>query len=195
MGPGEGRWVGFTFQVEKGKEGQLLPVTFHEMADGKVVNGFTIVGHLSPVEEVILDNINLHVIELGRIAATPKFNKIPGAAEERKAALTLLISLRKRGRDIVRGRGRKPSESQQALYKEYIEFVRSHSRLWEKIASELVASQRAGDPFSVLSAVKHLASAAESGDIDLISLTASAHTRFLYKLDPFLTMLQRQPRA
>ena len=40
MQPGENRWIGLTYESPRGEEGELLPVMFHELVDGRPVNGF-----------------------------------------------------------------------------------------------------------------------------------------------------------
>jgi hypothetical protein len=166
MQPGENRWVGLTAQVQGGSEGQVLPVTFYELVENKVVNGFTTAVQPSPLSTVMLANLNLHALEFRRIAAA---FEIDDAEDEIEDALELF---------------RKDKISSY----EYMLFLQSHIPIISRVIYELGWSQVAGDPFGIRNTLKYLIAAVKSDNLDLAIPT---HTQVLQKLDAFLTMLQK----
>lgn len=165
MQPGENRWIGLTFNPPQGEDGEILPVNFYELAGSTVVNGFAIGARPSPMNRVIHNNLELHRSVFTRMAAG---FRIAGAEEEGKAAQKLL-------------------EQKSVSEKTYLEFLRSHFQSINRSVSNLIKSQRAGDPFGAAKAVKTLGAAIQS---EAVENAAVAHTALLNKLDSFLTMRQ-----
>jgi hypothetical protein len=180
--PGDDRWVGFTFELDpdvKMQEGETLQTSFHEVIEGNVVNGFTIAPRVSKVEDVISANLNLHAAAFRRIEATHTLHK--GLVRERaerqsKQALALFNEHRKAGRS-----------------EHYAEFLRNQEGEVDSIITELLSmSHQLGDPFELKAALTSFHEALRTrADVRNLNAILVAHTRLLYKLDPFLTMLQR----
>jgi hypothetical protein len=167
MQPGENRWIGLTAQVQGGSEGQLLPVTFYELVENKVINGFTIAIQPSPLNIVMLTNLNLHAWEFRRIAAA---FEIDDAVDESEDALELF--------------SKNKITSQQ-----YAHFLQAHILMMSRIIYEVGWSQKANDTFSLRAALKQLRAAITSGNADSI---VSRHSLVLRNLCAFLTMLQKE---
>lgn len=165
MQPGENRWIGLTFNPPLGEDGEILTVNFYELAGNTVVNGFAIGAQPSPMKWVIHNNLELHRSVFTRMAAG---FQIARAEEEAEAAQELL-------------------EQKGVSEKTYLEFLRSHFQSINRSVSDLIKSQRAGDPFGAAKAVKTLGAAIQS---EAVENAAVAHTALLNKLDSFLTMRQ-----
>jgi hypothetical protein len=87
MQPGENRWISVFFEAPKGTRGEALPLHFEEVVNGAAVNGFTVEVRPSPLDRVLLRNLELHRSVLTRLAAG--FG-VQGAAEGAAAAQKLL---------------------------------------------------------------------------------------------------------
>lgn len=69
MRPGENRWVKITLPASAVKEGEILPVYFHELKDGRVVNGFGVGIRGASNAVVIGEALSNHRGAFGRVAA------------------------------------------------------------------------------------------------------------------------------
>jgi hypothetical protein len=132
MQPGENRWLRVTFGAPSGREGEILPVYFREMAGEAAVNGFAIAARPSPLAEVLRHDLETHRSVFNRMAALT--GSAAAAAESRAAALLL-------------GRREIPEQ-------EYAAFLREHGRALEDGLAEArrgtgwKAFGDAGDPGS-----------------------------------------------
>lgn len=165
MQPGENRWIGVTFTAPPGKEGEILPVNFYEVADGVVLNGFTVGPRLASMDQVIRDNLESHRSLLTRLAAG--FH-LPGAENEPAALRELL----KRARFEE---------------KAYAEFLRGYGTALRGALATLIKSQKVPDSFGMDAAAGNLVLEASRGDV---ARCAVAHAALLNKADSFLTMLE-----
>jgi hypothetical protein len=166
MQPGENRWIGLTFSPH-GKEGQAHSITFYELAESTVLNGFTIVTRPVPLGDVIQDNLKHHAMQFTRLGAA--FDS-DGAAEEGEAALETFRDKKKSTRF-------------------YGKFLRGHLPMMRQIVSDLGWSYGASDPFGLRLAFQGLIATLESGNMEA---TAARHSQVLDKLDAFATMLQKE---
>jgi hypothetical protein len=166
MLPGDNRWIGLTLNVPEGKVGQAIPVTVHEVVDGRTINGFTITPRLSWRYRVRRANLELHANSFLRIA---ELFGLETAEEEGISALEL-----GRRRYVFRRR--------------YLSFLGRHLELISKILEELLAMRVAPDAFGLEAALATLEAMVAEGDV---LAAAAAHTTFVHKLDAYMTMLQK----
>lgn len=164
MQPGENRWVGLSFAAPRGDEGDVVGVHFSELVGNAAVNGFTIAARPSSLERVIRDRLALHRSVFARIETFGT----PGADFEVRAA----ERLRRR---------------EKLLPREYVAFVTQHLKPIVRIQQELIAKEKAGDPFGAARGVTALRQAVAGKRADAIAV---AHSALLNKLDSFLTMRQ-----
>lgn len=165
MQPGENRWVEFTFKAPAGKEGEVLPVNFHELAGETLVNGFVIAAQLSSLERVFHDTLELHRSAFIRFA---EGFQIDGAKDESSAASELW-------------------KQEKIAEREYLKYLQSHLPSIDRAVRALIDSQKADDPFGAIAALKTLTQLAGSGNA---ASSAVAQTTLLNKLDSFMTMRQ-----
>jgi hypothetical protein len=166
MLPMDNIWVGLTFQVPEGRVGQAIPLTIHEMVDGKAVNGFTVAAVLNWRYITRRSTMELHAGSFLRIAESFGFE---AAKEEGASALRL----------VQRYRISKRS---------YLSFLGRHLEPMSKVCKELLAMKVAPDAFGLKGALAALGKAVEEGDV---LAAGAAHTAFAHKLDAFVTMLQK----
>jgi hypothetical protein len=167
MQPGENRWIGLSAQLRGGDEGQLLPVSFRELINDEVVNGFTIAVKPAVLSTVMLDNLNLQATEFYRLADT--FG-IESAEEVSEAAL-----------EVFR-------KSEELTSDAYLEFLQSYLALMSEGIDDWIRSQDVGDAFGIRAALEQLTEGLKSDDIALVTAT---HNCALQKLDAFITMRQK----
>jgi hypothetical protein len=165
MQPGENRWVGLTFQVREGREGEPLPVFLHEVVDGKTVNGFGIAARPGPLSDLIRENVELHASVFSRMASFG----IGAAREEAELAR----------RQLGDGRVREGA---------YVEFLRRADAASAPVNS-LATSVNVRDPFGVRALLRSLVRAAQSASP--APTLAATHASLLHRLDAFITMLQK----
>jgi hypothetical protein len=80
MTPGENRWVGLTFEVPRGKAGEIVYATFDEVADGVPVNGFAVGAKLASSEDAMRATLDEHRSLLNRYRAAGARN-VPAATQ------------------------------------------------------------------------------------------------------------------
>ncbi len=166
MQPGENRWIGLTYESPQGEEGELLPVMFYELVDGRPVNGFAIAARPSPLDRVFRENLELHAQSFMRMAAS---FEIDTAMEESEAALELLAT-------------------EEISDKAYSEYLKSHLDLISDSTQILLSLGEKGDPFEIEPSLEHLGRMLASDDI---AFAVTAHMTLIHKLDAFVTMLQK----
>ncbi len=165
MQPGENRWIGFGYDAPRGREGELLPVHFSEMAGGAAVNGFTIAARPSAMGRVIMDNVGSHRSVFTRMAAG--FGA-PAARAEADTAQKLVGE-----KSLTEG--------------EYLSYLRLHLHQAEDALTYVQSGSDREDVFGTKAALNALISAVKSGDAERAAI---AHATFLNRLDSYLTMRQ-----
>lgn len=131
MLPGENRWLGVKYRAGAGRD---LPIHFHELDRGRVVNGFTVVARPIGLAEKITDDLRQHAIVFRRLSAA--FQLAEGD-EEATAAQKLLAN--------------KPTPDG------YVKFVRERARAMAGAVAKVPAAP--GDPFELGKALEALAAA------------------------------------
>jgi hypothetical protein len=167
MQPGENRWIKLSFYIPEGIKGELYPINFYEMVGNSAVNGFTIAAIVSPIDQVIKENLEFHSQVLFRMAAAFGIEK---AKEEAYKALRLI-----KNKDIT--------------FEDYMEFLETYCKQMPKYLDLLMESQKSEDPFRIKESIHNFNEVVEVKDIDRI---VSVHSSILHKLDAFLTMLQKK---
>jgi hypothetical protein len=165
MQPGENRWIGLSFKAPAGKEGDVLAVNFGQLMGETSASGFAIAAEVASFDRAIHETLERHRSVFTRCAEGFQ-------AEGAKGEVDAAQELRKR-----------ESIGEQ----EYLQFIRSHFALVERVIAKLIDSQRLGDPFGLKVALKNVATA---GDSRSAETAAVAHITLLNKLDAFLTMVQ-----
>ncbi|MCP4593980.1 MAG: hypothetical protein GY842_24880 [bacterium] len=165
MQPGENRWVRFTFKSPQGKEGEILPVEFFEMASGAAVNGFSIAPLLSSPARVIHDRLQSH---------RSVFTRMVAGFDVREAKDTAAAS-----KDVLK----EDDISEQG----YLTFLRLQLPTIDACCRVILKRGGVEDVFDVESSLKRLTDLVQSGEFESASV---AHGSLLNKLDSFLTMLQ-----
>lgn len=166
MRPGDNIWIGVTLKVPSGKVGDLIPVTVHEVVDGKPINGFSIATQLSRSSAIRQANLELHAGSFLRIAESFGLDSAKGEGD---AVLELL---------------RKKRLTTQM----YLRFLKQHLDLIGKAIEELLGLQSASDAFGLKAALATLTEAVSAEDMLAI---LAAHTTIVHKLDAYVTMLQK----
>jgi hypothetical protein len=166
MQPAENRWIQVSYSAPNVKPGQSIPVALEEMNGDQAVNGFTIAAQPASGEAIIRANLKLHRAAFARLDAA---FQVPQSAQEAKAAATLLAS-------------------NSITTADYLSFLNRHLAAIATTVSGLLQSQKSGDAFAAIQAVKVLQGAVASQRLDL---AANAHASFLNKLDAFQAMLQK----
>jgi hypothetical protein len=166
MRPGDNAWIGVSLQVPEAKTGTLLPLTVHEVVDGKIVNGFAIAPQVSPAATVYLAALELHAATFLRLA---ELFRLDTAKEEGGTALELAA------------KGRIASGS-------YLAFLKRRANTLGKAIDELLGMKAAPDAFGLDDAYKGFAKAV--GGRNTVA-AAAAHTTLVHKLDAYTTMLQK----
>jgi hypothetical protein len=164
--PGDNAWVGVTLPAPSGKVGELFPVTFHELVDGKPVNGFTIAPQISKPVEVFRANVELQAGSFLRAT------ELMGLKVSRRAGNLLLKYAKRRIFSRV----------------SYFGFLKASMDLVRKAINELLATKLAPDSFGLKAALADLAKAQKRRDI---YGALNAHTSLAHKLDAYITMLQK----
>lgn len=164
MQPGENRWIGLTLKPPPGKEGEILPVYFHELVGKTMVNGFVLGIKPASMGRVIKDNLERHRSVVTRLVTGFKVGRREDVEDTEKLV---------KYKDVSR--------------KDYLEFLGSHLQSTEESVSFLLRSYDAKDNFGTLEAMHYLGKAIKDDDA---SAAAVAHITFLNKLDSFMTMLQ-----
>ncbi len=165
MLPGENRWVCITFRPVPGKEGELLPVKFDEMAGETAVNGFAMGARLAPMRQVIHNNMELHASVFRRLEA---LFQVSEAGREGKIAQEF-------------------ATARETTDRTYLEYIRSHFDPMKRIIAEFNRSQKAGDPFDIKAALEALGNFIRSDNAASVSV---AHSAVLNRLESFVTMRQ-----
>jgi len=159
-------WVGVTLQVPEGNVGEAVPLTIHEIVDGKPVNGFAITAQLNWRYVVRRSNLELHATTFLRIAESFGFEVA------KKVGYVALELAQKEPLDK----------------RDYLGFLGRYQELTSEVVKELLALGLAGDVFGLGEALDSLAKAVEKDDV---LAAGSAHTTFVHKLDAYVTMLQK----
>jgi hypothetical protein len=165
MQPGENRWLGLSYNAPHGREGEILPVNFFEMAGKVAVSGFTIAARPSEMNRVMRDNLDSHRSVFARLTA---LLETPGAREETELAQKL-----------------KDQESLKEA--EYLSYLRSHIQGIETSIRYVLCSNQQSDGFRIAEALRALTNAVKGGNAER---AAVAHTTLLNRVDSFLTMHQ-----
>jgi hypothetical protein len=169
VAPGENRWIGIDYVTQPLKEGEPVTVTFEDVVDDRIVNGFTLSPHGAPLSTVIRHNLEQHRSVITRMAVG---FRLPGTEEERVRIRALL-------------RTRKVSEAQ------YLEFLRKSSQSLGKNVERLLYQDKSKDAFKVSSALTALRSALRSNSRKDMTDVLNAHLTLLNSLDALETMLQK----
>lgn len=162
MQPGENRWIGVSMNAPSGKEGQVLPVYFYEIVEGKPINGFALATQLATIEDTAKANVQLHRSQFARVLAG---HRIKEAAQEVETALKLLKQ------DKIPG-------------EEYLKYLDSRLASVKSIVDQLLKSLGGKDAFDIKTGFDEMAKATGSGNVESAAL---AHTTFLNRLDAALT--------
>jgi hypothetical protein len=157
--PGENRWVGLSFTTPAGSEGVVLPVQFLEIVANTPVNGFTLEAQLASMNDVMLQNLEIHRSVLTRLAAA-------GFDPRCQPEADLALSLMSRGTGL--------------LESDYFNFVKTSSL--PSLASLYLGT--GSDVFSIQAAISSLSSAVATGSVDQV---ATAHPSLLNRLDSLIT--------
>src|SRR6266404_124803 len=166
MQPGENRWLELSYSSPNARPGQSIPVSLVEMNRNTPISGATIAAQPETIDQMIRANLKLHRAVFARLDAAFHFSH---AVEEAAAAAKLLAT-------------------SSITPTDYLNFLKQHTPVMAETMAGLIRSQKSADPFAGNQAVKVLASAVASRQVDL---SESAHASLLNKLDAFQTMLQK----
>jgi hypothetical protein len=161
MGVGENRWLEFVLSPEDRKSGLL--VTVLELVGHTPVNGFALEPRMVSDTDIGRRNLRLHASACWRLAAG--FGIHPAERQAEEAARL----------------------ADDATLDSYLAWLAKAAEPLRGWVTELVQRSKRGDPFAIRRAASALATAAR----ERAEETTSVHATFLYKLDSFLTMLQK----
>jgi len=166
LGPGEIRWLRFRFTSLSGVN-KPTPVSVFEEAKDRPSNGFTILVHRRPFEEVARRNMVAFADVLYRLAQLETNYHAKELAE-----VTLKASY--------------------GLSKDsYAEYFRTHREVIKDIIDTHLRSTGRYDQFDLVAALNDLSRAIDRRDMDLATV---AQTEITERLDAHLSMLVRQRR-
>jgi len=165
MQPGENRWVELTAKISQVNASRPMPITFTELADGRVINGFTIIFQPATIEMVIHDVLRLQGNVLRRLHA----------ADDNEGAEPLAIA------------GQHALRQTPLTTRAYGEFMRTHLGTLQSVLLGYLA-RHPKDPFDVELWIGRLRKATESEEFETILGT---HIQLVQKLDATLTMHQK----
>jgi hypothetical protein len=166
LGPGETRWLRFRFTSLSGVN-QPTPVSVFEEAKDRPSNGFTILVHRGPFEEVARRDMIAFANVLSRLAQLEN-----NRYAKELAAATLKAS------------NRLDKDS-------YAEYFKTHGAVIKDIIETHLRSTGGNDPFDLQAALNDLSKAVNGKDMDLATVAQTAITE---RLDAHLSMLVRQRR-
>jgi hypothetical protein len=169
MAPGENRWISVDYVSQPLKEGEPITVTFEDVVNDRIVNGFTLSPRGTPLSRIIRHNLEQHRSVITRM--TVGF-RLPGTEEERERIRALL-------------RMRRVNEAQ------YLEFLRKNSESLSKNVERLLYEDKSKDAFKVRSALTAFRSALRSNSKKDLTSVLNAHLTFLNSLDSLEIMLQK----
>jgi hypothetical protein len=163
MQPGEKRWVGLRFPAVNGKRGQVLTVSFDEVVDGVVLNGFAVGARLGTTGQVVREKLERHQGGFARLAAS---------GVESAEKLAELAGKLVRRKEI-------PGAA-------YLSFLRAQQEAIS-VSLESLRSLAGTDPFGTARAFESLVAAIATGSVEAVAV---CHDCVLSRVDATLTMLQ-----
>ena len=167
MSPGESRWIGAVIEPAAGTPaGEMLPVTFEEMAGPNALNGFTIAARVTDALEVARRNLALHRATFHRLMAAFEVEE----GERQSAAADKLL--------------KEGALSEQ----KYLQFLVANEAGMSKAIAELTARTKAASEFQLETSLAALAKAAGAGQA---AAAANAHGTLLNELDFGQTIAQK----
>jgi hypothetical protein len=147
MNPGENRWIKVTIPAAAVKDGEILPVYFYDLKDGKVVSGFGIGIRGTSAAAAIDEALRNHIGAFSRIAALYGVD-----AAKKEAALSA---------ELLRGR---LPEAQ------FVSQLRAHVALIDQVLSDLDKRSNSADLFDARAHFADLRDAIAKKDVARASL-------------------------
>ena len=164
MKPGETRFIRIDYPIPGNKEGEMFPVSFSEMKNGPVINGFTVARESSKTENVISQNVHYEALVFRRIS---KLYNISGVETIRKTDL-----------DFV--------ERKRLSMDEYRILFGINFPIIKSVVKELLKNA-GNDPFDLVATLTQSESLLKNKkNAELMSV----HLSLLNSIDAFLTSLQ-----
>jgi len=166
MKPGESRHVRINYSNSNSKKGQKVPLSFYQIENEVIVNGFTVLHEYEELEKTMNSNLRYGASVLGRVKSL--YNFIDTAELIRIADANLA----------------KTNASQQ----DYINHLQKNLLLLKSIVNHLTALQK-NDVFELMSSYNILQQQVTNKDGTRVAL---AHLSLLNTIDACLTYLQLQ---